>query len=706
MDIQHALRQLGIGEEDMAAALSKLAIQVYLSYERTNSRSDIDLAVVSAQAAVDLTQEDDPDKLGRINNLGVMVASRYERTGAMGDLEETIGVARRAVAATPDDHPDHAACLNNLGNLLQPVAATPDEHPNRAGSRYERTGAMGDLDNACICLQQAWDTDTAVPFHRVQAAARCIKLLAVRGNISVATQLGQDVIHLLPTLNTKLLDRNDQQHVVSTFAGVAADLCSLHLASNRVDDALQYLEKGRAVILSQLIDSRGSVSDLARNHPDVARRYNELRDEVNAPLRILEQDAWREQLLERRRQSVLDFNVCIEQIRSLPGYERFLLGQTIAEMQECAAGGSIVVVNITEFRSDAIIITPAVVKAVNLSNLSTSEAETWLSKDWRGRRAERAAKNRDYLAYLAWLWKSCVEQILDEVRALIDLSANGLLRVWWIGSGMAGSMPFHAAGIHRTGSTETAYHRAVSSYAPSIKALAHAGKRAKETEATHGSLLAVSMLTTPAEKDRKPPPSLPGATLEKDKVLEVTKGRLPVRHLAQPSVDQVLEELGHCSVVHFACHGLTDHMDPSQSGLILQRQGEEQTESGDGAGPVQDRLTVARISELSLRQARLAYLSACSTAENRAKRLSDEVIHVVSGFLVAGFPHVVGCLWPSNDGVCVEMAGGFYSSLFEQGGSRWQDGQMAAALREAVMGVRVGDMAMPLNWAQFVHYGP
>ncbi|KAK4119358.1 hypothetical protein N657DRAFT_557307, partial [Parathielavia appendiculata] len=73
----------------------------------------------------------------------------------------------------------------------------------------------------------------------------------------------------------------------------------------------------------------------------------------------------------------------------------------------------------------------------------------------------------------------------------------------------------------------------------------------------------------------------------------------------------------------------------------------------------------------------LSYLSACSTAENRANRLSDEAIHVVSGFLVVGFPHVVDCLWPSNDGVCVEVAGGFYSSLFEQGGrggrtDRWR----------------------------------
>lgn len=37
-------------------------------------------------------------------------------------------------------------------------------------------------------------------------------------------------------------------------------------------------------------------------------------------------------------------------------------------------------------------------------------------------------------------------------------------------------------------------------------------------------------------------------------------------------------------------------------------------------------------------------------------RLSDEVLHVVSGFQVAGFRQVVGCLWPSDDNVCVEVA--------------------------------------------------
>ncbi|TWU71128.1 hypothetical protein ED733_002535 [Metarhizium rileyi] len=309
--------------------------------------------------------------------------------------------------------------------------------------------------------------------------------------------MGKDVIHLIPAVNTNDLDRNDEQYVVSTFAGVAADLCALLLASNKFDDALQYLEVGRAVILSKLIERRSYVSDLEQ--PGIARRYEELRDEVNAPLRGLE-GAAREQALEKRQQSILDLNTCINEIRTIPGHERFLLSQTTADMQKCAAGGSIVIVNITKFRSDAIIITSAVVKAISLSAMSPFDAMARLSKDWAGRRDERAEKKRDYLAYLTWLWECCVEQILDKVRDLQDPSGNNPLRVWWIGSGLASSMPFHAAGKHRAGSTETAYHRAVSSNAPSIKALTYARKRAKESETAHGSLVLISMPTTPGEE--------------------------------------------------------------------------------------------------------------------------------------------------------------------------------------------------------------
>jgi CHAT domain-containing protein len=170
--------------------------------------------------------------------------------------------------------------------------------------------------------------------------------------------------------------------------------------------------------------------------------------------------------------------------------------------------------------------------------------------------------------------------------------------------------------------------------------------------------------------------------------------------LNQPSAEQVLESLEACRIAHFACHGTSDSLDPSNSGLILQKSSNEPDEASK-----QDRLTVHRIAELQLGHTQIAYLSACSTAENKAARLSDEVIHVVSGFQVAGFPHVVGCLWPAGDSECVEVARRFYSSVLQRSWSATGNGEVASALQEAVMAVCADDINMPLNWAQFVHYG-
>ncbi|KAG7424334.1 hypothetical protein Forpi1262_v014530 [Fusarium oxysporum f. sp. raphani] len=453
-------------------------MEEYSNNMRMGNTSDIDLAVVSAQVAVSMTLKTDPRCAASLNNLGSKLGRRYQRTGAMSDLEEAISVARQVATATPNDHPGRAIHLNNLGIKLE--------------SRYKRTAAINDLHEASAHLYEAWNTCTAIPFVRIRSAARCIKLLAPQDKLDAAAQLGKAVIRMLPSVNTKLLDRTDQQYIISTFAGVAADLCALRLTMNQVEDALLYLEQGRAVILSQLIDNRSDVSDLAKNHPKIACRYEELRNDVNTPIRSLEQDAAREQAL----------NACIDEIRTIQGHERFLLSQTTAEMQECAAGGTIVVVNITEYRSDAILILPTIIDAINLPDLLASDVETWLDKDWTYQRPERAVKNRDYSRYLAWLWKSCVKQVLDRLHGLHTSAGCDPFRVWWVGSGLASTMPFHAAGIHDISTTETAYHKAVSSYTPSIKALARARKQDKDLKRTTGSLLVVTMPTTPPEGEK------------------------------------------------------------------------------------------------------------------------------------------------------------------------------------------------------------
>ncbi len=736
------------GHPDHAACLNNLGIKLEKQYERTNVTSGLDEAIRAARKALASTSKGHPRYGAYSDNLGNKLEKRYEQTRDAADLDEAIRVVGEGLKLMPQDHPDRGGSLNNLANKLglrydlgediadideairlarQAVDSIPDDHIHRASwlhnlgfklqSRSERTGDMEDLESASAWYMQAWNTRVAIPFHRIRAAARCLKLLAIQykvdtmfqeeasgdpqGKIQDAIVLGKEVIDLLPTVNTKLLDRSDQQYVVSTFAGVAADLCAFLLVSHQPEEALEYLEKGRAVILSQLIDGRSDVFNLAQLHPELASKYQELRDEVNTPLSTLDQAAEREQALKRRGEATEELTACIGEIRDVPGLEHFLRGQTTAAMQECAVGGSIVIVNITEFWSDAILVSPTAIKTMSLPELSSADAKVWLGKEWSGRR-DRGKKNKEYLQYLEWLWKSGVEQILDEVHADHAAAGQDPPRVWWIGSGLASAMPFHAAGIHADDSTDTAFDRATSSYAPSIKALAHAQKRAKDAQRTQGSLMVVTMPTTPSSQGQPSASlSLPGVTLEKDLLLQETRGHIPPEEMEHPDTARVLEGLQRCCIAHFACHGTTDYADPSSSGLILQK-------GAGGAALAQDRLTVRSISELDLRHVRLAYLSACSTAQNGAENLADEVIHVVSGFQVAGFPHVVGCLWPSVDSVCVEVASRFYRALFGRGEARWKGGEIAAAFREAVMAIREDEMLMglPLNWAQFVHYGP
>jgi len=193
--------------------------------------------------------------------------------------------------------------------------------------------------------------------------------------------------------------------------------------------------------------------------------------------------------------------------------------------------------------------------------------------------------------------------------------------------------------------------------------------------------------------------ALKGVLDEKDEIVRTVSPYMSVDVRLTPDADTVLRQLESCRIAHFACHGISDPIDPSNSGLVLQR--------GASDGPQdQDHLSVHRISRLRLRHAQIAYLSACSTAENKNVRLRDEVIHIVSGFQVAGFPHVIGSMWPAGDNECVQVASRFYSSLFGcKVGPETGVRQVAQALQDAVMVVRAQNMDMPLDWAQFVHFG-
>jgi CHAT domain-containing protein len=153
-------------------------------------------------------------------------------------------------------------------------------------------------------------------------------------------------------------------------------------------------------------------------------------------------------------------------------------------------------------------------------------------------------------------------------------------------------------------------------------------------------------------------------------------------------------------VIHFACHGVSDSRNPSNSHLVLRK--DDGSESGTA-----DKLTVGDISNMNIKQAQIAYLSACSTAENASESLADESIYIASGFQLAGFSHVFATQWVSNDRACMRVAGDFYSSLFrsQPSGSSESHREVSAAFYYAVKKLRDANLSQPILWAPYIHTG-
>lgn len=63
---------------------------------------------------------------------------------------------------------------------------------------------------------------------------------------------------------------------------------------------------------------------------------------------------------------------------------------------------------------------------------------------------------------------------------------------------------------------------------------------------------------------------LPGIEEEVKEVMEIVQQYMHTDD-AMPDIDNVLSQLEDCQVAHFACHGVSDSADPSNSGLVLQR---------------------------------------------------------------------------------------------------------------------------------------
>jgi CHAT domain-containing protein/tetratricopeptide (TPR) repeat protein len=621
--------------------------------QRTDSRSDLDEAVDAGRLALRRIRPTDRLFQQCQTSLGAALRARfelrdrtrsltqYELRSPVDDLDEAIRLAHRATDGVPPDAPQRANHRLSLALALH--------------SRYRHDGK--DLVLALAAAREAANHESADVPTRIRAGLAWSDIAASAGRYGDAVTAFEGVIELLPRLAPRELRREDQEFRIGRWTGIAATAAACALAAGHHEKALVLLEQGRGVLLGRALEVRTDLARLHREHRELAAEFEELR------LALEPFDANDRTRAER-------WDDLLGRIRADDAFTDFAKPPTLQRILAQGATGPVVYLNVSQHRCDAIIVRAGGVTVLPLG-ITAQQVVEQAHKLHLALAPESIVDpmRRDAVHdVLAWLWDDVVEPVLDV--AGIPAAAAVLPRIWWIPTGPLTLLPIHAAGRGR----DTLMDRAISSYAPTIRALE--AVRGRRVDNGRPRTLVVAMSETPGAKP------LGSADAE----AELVRSRFPDALLLrnrEATRDRVLAEMRDHEWVHFACHGVVDHDVPSRGRLLLHDHEKRP-------------LTAADIAALDLTGATLAYLSSCATART-GPRHADEAIHLASACQLAGFPDVIATLWPIPDRVAQEFTSDAYAEL----GSAPAAHVVHAATRSA----RAKYPNLPGLWSAYVHMG-
>lgn len=654
---------------DRAGYLANLANALILAAEYDAYPGALDQAIGTLEREIGTVGDDHPLRHTFLVSLGRAWLARFDASGDDRALEAAIGYLGRAAKAVPDEHPHRAENLAQLGDALLRKA----ERPGDTSGAVDRAAAR----DAITASKAAADISTAPAMIRAQAARDWGQAAALTGDVAEAVNGFSAAVTLLDRVALKGLQRGDQERNLGRFAALACDAAAWAIQAGKPERAVELLEQGRGILLAQALDQRARYHDLRRVAPDLADRLAYLDDTLehlppaDDPLRAA--DA----VLGRRRQDHADEREAVlARIRTRPGFADFLKPPTFSTLRQAASHGPVVIVNVSGYRCDALIVTTGGVQVIPLTGLTGADVVTSMAAFMVNLR-----EGETIAGTLAWLWDTVAGPLMPVLEAACAGpayagQAGPRPRIWWCPTGPLTFVPLHAAGRHDQAGGSVLDHF-VSSYTPTLRLLIQARDPAPGRDGD-GRPLVVALPHTPGQ------PALPGADIEADDFIRQFSPADELRR-ADATVEAVGRALGQSPpLAHFACHGTQDVTDPSSGHLLLH----------DGS------LGITRIAGLRLDSAELAFLSACETVTGGIQ-LSDEVITLAAAFRLAGYRHVIGTLWTISDTHAPDIARQVYERLKVSG----PDGA-AVALDVAIGGLRARRRTNPWLWASYIHIGP
>jgi len=658
-DVQMYVRKLAMlgaaGTADLDA-LKGMAERFTAARTRQNVER-LDQVVELLERTLRESPEEEAQRSEAVASLGTVLRLRSQLSGRDRDLDQAVGFLRAAVDSSPPGSPSLAVARSLLAAAL--------------ADRWKRTDDIRSRDEAAEQFRQAVTVETAAPQWRADTAKDWAEFVADGIGPAAAVEAFATAVGLLDAAAWRGLCREDQERILSEHQGLASNAAACAIAAGDLERAVELLEQGRGVLLAQVLDARPDRDKLQRIAPLLAARLTELQDALDLP-EPTEGDTDfldRRHILARRREETL------AEIRALSGLSDFLLPPPFARLGAASLSGTVVIVNVSRYRCDALAITAARVELIPLPGMSadmvTEVTESFINalhafahNDDPGQaEADRVSDT------LRWLEVNLGAPIRS-VLGLRPSTGQPWHRIWWCPTGPLALLPLHAVVLDAV----------VSSYTPTLRALLHARSRADPPSG--GRPLLVAMPVTPGETD------LPGTEQEIEAVQSLLPGAMSLVG-ARATRNAVLKELTSSPWAHFACHAAQDPAAPSRGRLLLYD------------GP----LTIREIAAARLDQAEFAFLSGCETARG-GDVLADECISLAATIQLAGYPHVIGALWPISDLDAPDVVRDVYDAMTGHGTHSLDASTAALALHLAVRTLRDRPPATPLLWAPFTHIGP
>ncbi|KAF8154290.1 CHAT domain-containing protein [Crassisporium funariophilum] len=744
-----------------ADSLNNLANVLWKRFEQAGQQhSDLDEAISLHRQALELRPSAHPNHSASLNNLANALSTRFEQEGSRSDLIEANSLYSKVVKLRlPPGHHDKSIPFNNLASLRHAQFEQRIEGPSMAIFLYkrvlglrpsphpDRSRTFENLAEVLIRAQSSWANNAPDNLDQAMSAfsdsTKCLSQSASQRlrvakkwthhadlyQHPTAIEAYDAALQALPQLAAFNLDiQSRQQALAADSDGLARRAARSAIRVARLDKAIEYLEAGRAVFWSQLLQLRSPFDRLHDIAPEFEAKLRSIATELESKShegKFIKISDNRAKMTQEAEESHLDslnkeWARVLSDVRELKGFEDFLRPLRLSSLQAAAAKIPVVFLVDNDDGSHCLIMSSASVHHIPLPRLTTEELrklvyliqaaalQAKISRSSIGETAENVAPFPPPVAETLRSWmdqeesrgmryanqipsdsifKSVLETIwIEVVQPVIDFL--GLEKsdqppvLQWCPTGLFAFLPIHAAGSYNEGDIDCVSDYVVSSYTPTIGVLLE-GDNPNAASSQDFEMMAV------VDTSR-----LPSARSE----LENIRRRVPNDCLVQlgipgvpAQVEAIISHLSTASIVHFACHGKQNRSKPLDSALVVE----------DGE------IIISRIIQQPLPNGSLAFLCACETAMGD-ENLPDEAMSLGACLLFSGFSRVVATMWEIKDKDGPTITDAFYEELFRgpdgQPTSRPDVNKSAMALHSAVKKLRSNDVPFR-RWVPFIHMG-